>query len=64
MLISLMSLVEYPVGSTGQNMFPELCSIASINFKNEVKTEAQSEKGFKHGEESGKRNSFRSGSDG
>lgn len=47
----------------------ELCSIPSINFKNEVKTEAQPEKGYKHGEESGnhqmsQRNSFRSGGDG
>ena len=41
------------MGSTGQNMFPESCSLVGINFKNEVRTEAQSEKGFKHGEESG-----------
>lgn len=49
-------------------MSPELCSIPSINFKNEVKTEAQPEKGYKHGEESGnhqmsQRNSFRYGGD-
>ena len=41
------------MGSAGQNMFPESCSIGSINVKNEVKSEAQSEKGYEHGEQSG-----------
>lgn len=38
------------MGSTGQNMSPELHSILSMNFKNEVKTGAQPGKCYKHGE--------------